>query len=1624
MRVEDDFCDSECPEDYFNATPRYCGGEDLYFSFYQEYDLDFNGQGAFDPWRRIWYQSTAIRAPLDTAGPQGMMSRGAPVLEWFLHASNTTTGDPLFPFQARLDYMLNGMHYDLDNSRLVGHSVPYWSGKGVLERWVPELLIFKMNSSSLSDITMTRSNISFELTSGTTAENFLMASTITALDSVNNVYYLTVPDVPAEPDNPAVSANFTSRIYGINMNEDQSNRIILNKTIPEHRLLSIQANSRWDDSGLYAMTLEDGMVPSPADNFTYLELGTSSKNFSGENVTFDWTYASVANSSVNPITGYASEYTYQMGSGIIDYYAESVFVVGKEQPDVSVEMSVADFRHNTSLSDFAFDFSILSMPGMQTMQLMNLDPVVPWLPPPKVLWARFAMDGFSVTVQFEEWTYAGIEGVDTDGDTLPEYVDWSGLQVGNRSCLDMFDGNVSMDYLGWEPWLPVRPEDGGYLPNTTCVWNFSNAQVTVFMPSVITLRLGDVLAYRNETITRFVPMRNQFSYPLYGSIDVDYPDPITPPIIAVRHNAQNANSRLAPIIHMRVTGPDSLPPRAKGPVKLCEHAWFNASESWDHGGLPRWQWTLVDMHCESIGGYVFDPDPTLRASVMSKLENSTRGLEWLQRGSDVVQFPLEILEPGCTYFLELNVTSRWEANTTVTWMMEKLNPTGALSWVPDCDWFCNVATCEPPSKCGADGICICAPGIFGLFCSGLCPPCSPLGTARCDDGRLGSGACVCRAGFYGPLCRQRTEWRASEWSECEGQCNSAVGFRTRLYTCNNVETGEEVDPAFCYGQPDLLTQPCVPEECPCGPPPTITGANNLAIAEECQETLSGESCMPICLDGYIAMGMFRCVAGSFVEVPLCEKAGKEINAVVGLTLSVRLGAIPAIAAQNPTAYLETSFLGLGLRRAMTAQMLAQDVMVVPTDFDISVRSVINEEPGGGTAGRRLQSTITLDLLVAVGIRNPTDLERIESVLMDTASSPGGLFERLKAELRRNFPDAPIPGSLGLTPPARTQIYFQAEEIANRTTTPGPTLVPPLPPREPVVTEDNSAFVAGLGLGFGIAGAFAAMLLVGGSVWWFRRRTKFASSKVVSVDRKSRHSRAPSLQVGGPSRTSSRLAWSPQGARLDSSPGNTAVANLGDASPASPHSLDPVVSLALPPVPPEPHEMNPGAVVPVRPSPPDPANHVEVTSDFEDAGAEANLPTGFVKQAWKGGGTYEGQLVRGKREGEGIMFWPTGKIYVGQWRDDRFHGHGLLFATAERGCTYNGDWVQGQCHGVGRVEWPSRGTWYDGEWVDGLQDGMGEVGSFRRGGRQGGSQLPQVTAHICRMEKGHRQENLTTSPIGAVGRDSTSLTTVRLHASDRDLAMCRGSVSGGTLGEVQTLAPLWGVAFGRTDDWIPGRLGAIVLTRILDGGALARWSSESGHQAIRSNALIWSVNGIVGDPDRMGQELCAAGRRHVTLELQNPPCTKFPELRERMQRRRGGGKSAQQSQNWKPPWLGDPPPPALGGIGGAMANIPPPPPPKKPKNGVFEPPAPPPPRMGAMPELPRLPPAQGAAPAQLAAHSWVSVPRRSVVPPPPPPPLRSAAMASSSGAPPPPAPPAPSRGPRRAPSRPPGGAQPF
>lgn len=99
--------------------------------------------------------------------------------------------------------------------------------------------------------------------------------------------------------------------------------------------------------------------------------------------------------------------------------------------------------------------------------------------------------------------------------------------------------------------------------------------------------------------------------------------------------------------------------------------------------------------------------------------------------------------------------------------------------------------------------------------------------------------------------------------------------------------------------------------------------------------------------------------------------------------------------------------------------------------------------------------------------------------------------------------------------------------------------------------------------------------------------------------------------------------------------------------------------------------------------------------------------------------------------------------------------------------------------------------------------------------------------------------------------------------------------------LQLYSRLWGICFGRPDDWLPSCWGALVITRIMEGGALARWnmwhSRDMGDNArpIRPNALIWRVNGVEGDIDLMSQELCAEdGRRRLQLAITNPATYAF------------------------------------------------------------------------------------------------------------------------------------------------------
>lgn len=86
-----------------------------------------------------------------------------------------------------------------------------------------------------------------------------------------------------------------------------------------------------------------------------------------------------------------------------------------------------------------------------------------------------------------------------------------------------------------------------------------------------------------------------------------------------------------------------------------------------------------------------------------------------------------------------------------------------------------------------------------------------------------------------------------------------------------------------------------------------------------------------------------------------------------------------------------------------------------------------------------------------------------------------------------------------------------------------------------------------------------------------------------------------------------------------------------------------------------------------------------------------------------GGYYEGDLVDGRREGNGT-FQSYAYDYEGAWDNDKFEGQGKI--KYSNGCTYEGGWHQDLQEGKGSIVYAD-GSTYDGEWKAGKFDGQGK-----------------------------------------------------------------------------------------------------------------------------------------------------------------------------------------------------------------------------------------------------------------------------------------------------------------------------
>lgn len=88
--------------------------------------------------------------------------------------------------------------------------------------------------------------------------------------------------------------------------------------------------------------------------------------------------------------------------------------------------------------------------------------------------------------------------------------------------------------------------------------------------------------------------------------------------------------------------------------------------------------------------------------------------------------------------------------------------------------------------------------------------------------------------------------------------------------------------------------------------------------------------------------------------------------------------------------------------------------------------------------------------------------------------------------------------------------------------------------------------------------------------------------------------------------------------------------------------------------------------------------------------------------YEDGTKYKGGIHNFKKNGYGIIKYPNGEFYEGEFVDDEFEGKGKFVSEQ---MTYDGCWKMGYAHGKGKEVWKS-GAVFQGSFFYGVKTGNG------------------------------------------------------------------------------------------------------------------------------------------------------------------------------------------------------------------------------------------------------------------------------------------------------------------------------
>ncbi|XP_056392006.1 radial spoke head 10 homolog B [Hyla sarda] len=101
-----------------------------------------------------------------------------------------------------------------------------------------------------------------------------------------------------------------------------------------------------------------------------------------------------------------------------------------------------------------------------------------------------------------------------------------------------------------------------------------------------------------------------------------------------------------------------------------------------------------------------------------------------------------------------------------------------------------------------------------------------------------------------------------------------------------------------------------------------------------------------------------------------------------------------------------------------------------------------------------------------------------------------------------------------------------------------------------------------------------------------------------------------------------------------------------------------------------------------------------------------LMHGKGEYIWADGLKYEGEFFMNFPMGHGLYTWPNGSRYEGQVYKGIRHGSGVHISSGQQ-VSYAGEWNMGRRHGKGAIYYNAEGTsWYEGDWIHNRKEGWG------------------------------------------------------------------------------------------------------------------------------------------------------------------------------------------------------------------------------------------------------------------------------------------------------------------------------